>query len=109
MGRAPRLRRAVDPRCPAIGLRGRGSSLQDNVRRAPMNANAVAREGLRLISRLAGAVVAVPMITGYVTLGAAVAIGRSLLEDRKSTRLNSSHQIISYAVFCLEKKKNHKR
>src|SRR5258708_10664906 len=28
------------------------------------------------------------------------------LGDRKSTRLNSSHQIISYAVFCL-KKKNH--
>src|SRR5258708_26813375 len=29
--------------------------------------------------------------------------------DRKSTRLNSSHQIISYAVFCLKKKKNIKR
>src|SRR5947208_13500489 len=29
-----------------------------------------------------------------------------LSEDRKSTRLNSSHQIISYAVFCLKKKKN---
>src|SRR5258708_17302204 len=28
------------------------------------------------------------------------------LQDRKSTRLNSSHQIISYAVFCLKKKKN---
>ena len=28
-----------------------------------------------------------------------------LVEDRKSTRLNSSHQIISYAVFCLKKKK----
>src|SRR5258708_23480832 len=27
--------------------------------------------------------------------------------DRKSTRLNSSHQIISYAVFCLKKKKEH--
>src|SRR5258708_17104241 len=26
--------------------------------------------------------------------------------DRKSTRLNSSHQIISYAVFCLKKKKH---
>src|SRR5258708_19748083 len=26
--------------------------------------------------------------------------------DRKSTRLNSSHQIISYAVFCLKKKRN---
>src|SRR5258708_25779015 len=28
--------------------------------------------------------------------------------DRKSTRLNSSHQIISYAVFCLKKKKTKK-
>src|SRR5947208_12222308 len=28
-------------------------------------------------------------------------------KDRKSTRLNSSHQIISYAVFCLKKKKRH--
>src|SRR5438105_9590429 len=27
--------------------------------------------------------------------------------DRKSTRLNSSHEWISYAVFCLKKKKNH--
>src|SRR5438067_3206628 len=29
-------------------------------------------------------------------------------EDRKSTRLNSSHVSISYAVFCLKKKKNKK-
>src|SRR5947208_11376518 len=29
----------------------------------------------------------------------------SCLTDRKSTRLNSSHQIISYAVFCLKKKR----
>src|SRR5688572_31679968 len=29
--------------------------------------------------------------------------------DRKSTRLNSSHSQISYAVFCLKKKKNNKR
>src|SRR3989449_3941618 len=29
-----------------------------------------------------------------------------MLEDRKSTRLNSSHGYISYAVFCLKKKKN---
>src|SRR5256885_10984215 len=27
--------------------------------------------------------------------------------DRKSTRLNSSHLVISYAVFCLKKKKKH--
>jgi len=31
-----------------------------------------------------------------------------VLRDRKSTRLNSSHQIISYAVFCLKKKKKKK-
>src|SRR5258708_28842065 len=31
---------------------------------------------------------------------------RSMFSDRKSTRLNSSHQIISYAVFCLKKKKD---
>src|SRR5690348_17849485 len=29
-------------------------------------------------------------------------------EDRKSTRLNSSHPSISYAVFCLKKKKKHR-
>src|SRR5256885_10333057 len=31
----------------------------------------------------------------------------ALLEDRKSTRLNSSHLVISYAVFCLKKKNVH--
>src|SRR5690625_6752351 len=31
---------------------------------------------------------------------------RRLSQDRKSTRLNSSHVAISYAVFCLKKKKN---
>src|SRR2546427_6119002 len=32
-----------------------------------------------------------------------------LVVDRKSTRLNSSHSQISYAVFCLKKKKNAQR
>src|SRR2546426_6831902 len=31
-------------------------------------------------------------------------VGASTTEDRKSTRLNSSHLVISYAVFCLKKK-----
>src|SRR3712207_8098604 len=35
-------------------------------------------------------------------------IAFSLILDRKSTRLNSSHANISYAVFCLQKKKNDK-
>src|SRR5438552_7665720 len=47
-----------------------------------------------------------PLQAGLViatVVGAACRVGVG--EDRKSTRLNSSHQIISYAVFCLKKKK----
>src|SRR2546430_7832123 len=33
--------------------------------------------------------------------------GLRAVQDRKSTRLNSSHSQISYAVFCLKKKKTH--
>src|SRR2546428_6439628 len=36
------------------------------------------------------------------------AVAARQLRDRKSTRLNSSHDQISYAVFCLKKKKKHK-
>src|SRR3712207_8995903 len=36
----------------------------------------------------------------------AVSVCNALNGDRKSTRLNSSHANISYAVFCLKKKKN---
>src|SRR5947208_12997279 len=42
----------------------------------------------------------------WIASGAASA---SVRTDRKSTRLNSSHQIISYAVFCLKKKNKHTR
>ena len=51
-----------------------------------MNANDVAGEGLRLVSRLAGVVVAVPVIVGFVLLGAAVLIGRSLRDAAGETR-----------------------
>src|SRR5438034_5328969 len=36
-----------------------------------------------------------------------IPMGERKLGDRKSTRLNSSHTVISYAVFCLKKKKTH--
>src|SRR5256885_6817205 len=46
---------------------------------------------------------------GVADIGSAysrlIELGASPLEDRKSTRLNSSHLVISYAVFCLKKKK----
>src|SRR5690625_6546649 len=43
---------------------------------------------------------------GFVLTGGTMKIDGSLdLADRKSTRLNSSHVAISYAVFCLKKKR----
>src|SRR5207245_11490566 len=41
------------------------------------------------------------------TTGTPPRMARGLTPDRKSTRLNSSHGSISYAVFCLKKKKSH--
>src|SRR3712207_7610651 len=46
---------------------------------------------------------AAPGILAACVLG----FGRAIGEDRKSTRLNSSHANISYAVFCLKKKQNY--
>src|SRR5258708_20724402 len=42
---------------------------------------------------------------GTSVVGVSVQLRFTFTSDRKSTRLNSSHQIISYAVFCLKKKK----
>src|SRR5256885_8805129 len=41
--------------------------------------------------------------------GEAVGEGYGRRRDRKSTRLNSSHLVISYAVFCLKKKNKYKQ
>src|SRR5438552_14060777 len=45
---------------------------------------------------------------GRQPLAVALQQRKEVALDRKSTRLNSSHQIISYAVFCLKKKKKNK-
>src|SRR3712207_8213306 len=70
-------------------------------------------EGLRRVARVAGEVEAFEDVEGEQR-GDALAVGRHLPHivaavtrrdrDRKSTRLNSSHANISYAVFCLKKK-----
>src|SRR3712207_8458038 len=44
------------------------------------------------------------LTAGEVLVHPLLAVGVEALEDRKSTRLNSSHANISYAVFCLKKK-----
>src|SRR5437588_7042601 len=46
-----------------------------------------------------------PLVLTYWPRAAEVQGSHSRHEDRKSTRLNSSHTVISYAVFCLKKKK----
>src|SRR2546426_1650384 len=43
---------------------------------------------------------------GQRSLEPTTRLGGNGHQDRKSTRLNSSHLVISYAVFCLKKKKN---
>src|SRR5258708_24905684 len=57
--------------------------------------NLMKRENIKLI-----------LVEPYFDLRAPNSIAQAVGgADRKSTRLNSSHQIISYAVFCLKKKK----
>src|SRR5437870_11381583 len=45
-----------------------------------------------------------PRTTGKTISSSVIASEKPVLTDRKSTRLNSSHVAISYAVFCLKKK-----
>src|SRR3712207_7809769 len=79
----------------------RSIELQQAVARAPLHQGGVGARGA-----LVAADAAHPGVEGAQRLGqrrhladAAAAVG-----DRKSTRLNSSHANISYAVFCLKKK-----
>src|SRR5256885_12363891 len=58
--------------------------------------------GAELGDPVGGALGALALAAGLQGLDVAV-LGKPL--DRKSTRLNSSHLVISYAVFCLKKKK----
>src|SRR3712207_8631928 len=60
-----------------------------------------------LLARVAAAAptnIGFPAATDLDYLPLAPLLGRLLNKDRKSTRLNSSHANISYAVFCLKKK-----
>src|SRR5437879_13771266 len=54
----------------------------------------------------AGDKVYIVNLRGELCIAKLVGSGRGI--DRKSTRLNSSHRCISYAVFCLKKKKKNK-
>src|SRR5256885_3516134 len=66
--------------------------------RAPGPAAAASPAGMRHT-------LALMLVLLTVALAAAMVWLLSGMRDRKSTRLNSSHLVISYAVFCLKKKK----
>src|SRR5688572_31146351 len=61
----------------------------------------------RSIGLAVGAVVA--LLAGQLFSGVLYGVGPRDPVDRKSTRLNSSHSQISYAVFCLKKKKKNEQ
>src|SRR2546421_11807857 len=67
-------------------------------------------EETHAVNRVAGTSALVGLLLHTFFDGVAIAsafLVRPALGDRKSTRLNSSHDQISYAVFCLKKKKDH--
>src|SRR2546422_7487913 len=71
------------------------------IRNLESNANDFVHMGFKP-GRFWGTLIAVVEFFG----GLAILVGFYAELDRKSTRLNSSHGYISYAVFCLKKKKN---
>src|SRR2546426_3950339 len=76
-------------------------------------------DALPICKSAVGRLVAEQLHAGFVDIDAIVErrLGASVVSfdldrdsvDRKSTRLNSSHLVISYAVFCLKKKKKNKK
>src|SRR3712207_7535502 len=79
--------------------------------RSPVRAASTLGMLLALTGFLYAVVVATSRLLGWIQEPGFSAIMIAVLilsgtQDRKSTRLNSSHANISYAVFCLKKKKN---
>src|SRR2546421_1914188 len=62
-----------------------------------------------IVAALGPTITLLPLTPLRLVVGALQAEDGQQCADRKSTRLNSSHDQISYAVFCLKKKKKKKR
>src|SRR5438105_3520442 len=93
---AATARRCSPWRCPS-GLRSRPSRLPPSG-----SPSASPREGLRSLRELL--LFLARHVDGVLELEQMPLDAEGKMEDRKSTRLNSSHEWISYAVFCLKKK-----
>src|SRR5947209_14223515 len=86
--------RTVSPSAMSCLPRATGLSQNDPERLGPLRAE--------ILPAVRRAAVEQRAVTGLEQVAVAVVVQG---EDRKSTRLNSSHANISYAVFCLKKKK----
>src|SRR3989475_6838325 len=88
-----------------LGPRPEGGRQDPHARRRQRRMDQEARPRARSHGAQHGRALAALLDAGRKRRGEKVEC-RSAGEDRKSTRLNSSHSQISYAVFCLKKKKN---
>src|SRR5205807_10548745 len=87
-------RRSSDLTRPLAGTRRRGADPEEDIR--------LEKELLSDLKERAEHVMLVDLARNHV--GRVARPGSVAVEDRKSTLLNSSHLVISYAVFCLKKK-----
>src|SRR5207249_2638938 len=75
-GSPPPIRLALG----GLALASRLEIVRLSFQEAAMTVSDVGREGVRLVSRLTGVAISVPVVAGFVLLGAAVLVGRSLLD-----------------------------
>src|SRR5438067_4297498 len=96
-----RIKAAQDGRVPATQVRVSGRGFQDDVFLDPCTGKVLGQRG-----RYGGFFGAMESLHKFhfVKNGWIITGSSALILDRKSTRLNSSHVSISYAVFCLKKK-----
>src|SRR5437879_8588596 len=93
-----------DPRVVPLAERMRPRTLEEVVgQKHILGPNTLLREAIET-DQVPSLILWGPPGTGKTTLARVIA-SATRAEDRKSTRLNSSHRCISYAVFCLKKKK----
>src|SRR5258708_10567655 len=92
-----------------VKLRMSGAAVKSGVKRPKsLRPNVFVRECERILARAAKSrrrQREANVYTCCINLSRAISYTLYRRRDRKSTRLNSSHQIISYAVFCLKKKR----
>src|SRR5207249_8838855 len=96
----------ADVQLPDLGLPAGGSELQIALAAVDLPEQiGAARDPAAIVDREGGAALE-QSADGHLVVGDhRLALARLRDRDRKSTRLNSSHVSISYAVFCLKKKK----